>query len=651
MSRQDAILAVGLQQNLIQEELQLCATDNGSGAYALPDYEVALHLESARLEKLRQELVDRDVAQNLANGILREHQSQIQTDRVALLAMVSQDRQAVNDHEAARELAGMAAVTASTGDARRSVDQAICAINQFPHLTQPTTIPRLVQPDQQAAAKTPTHTSAPDPVQLKSTPHLESSVDDDSKVEAPKTSAGMPIATVSCSGKPEVTTTVNNAQPQVNAGNRAAGMSAVSKRKLEDSFDAAQSPAAKRIRREDISTETQMITPLEAGVGTGGRVFNGTLVQVDAAQHSDEDCRYHNLQTITSLDILEQWSLEELRLQDYYHGYRYNKPAGVPQSSNKRSFSGFMGDRIGGSSESAVTKRKLDNGASVELTECIICLKNKVKHESITTECGHTYCRGCITRLFQRSLSNPELFPPRCCKIAIAYDQVHLLFPGEFRQRFDERLEEFETADPIYCPTVDCGKFLPPRIYQQETNTAACDECKEIACTKCRRKAHEEDVCPGDKDLEELRKIGKDFNWQVCYKCKNMVELRIGCYHISCRCGAQFCYLCGVPWTENPKACKCVRFDESHLLTRAREVAQREATNGQATQAQNEAWVDRLRENPDCRHTGWEYVFLKAGDNVVCDIGCGDLNDKGFHFIMECSDCLAEGGLGRVENL
>jgi IBR domain, a half RING-finger domain/Zinc finger, C3HC4 type (RING finger) len=267
-------------------------------------------------------------------------------------------------------------------------------------------------------------------------------------------------------------------------------------------------------------------------VGTGGRAFHGSLVPVEAARQYDEECKFLNLQTITTVYDLNKWSMEELRLQDYYHGYKYGKPAGVPQSSNKRSFDGFSGFIGGLFTGPAATKLKLDSGALVKMMKCVICLEKMPKHDCITIKCGHVYCRGCIRQLFARSLSDPELFPPRCCKEAIPYEQVLFLFPGHFKQRFDERLEEFNTVDPIYCPTVNCGHFLAPRTFNPN-NTTSCKKCKENTCTKCRAKAHGQKNCPADKDFEELRRFGKDSNWQICFRCKNLVELQMGCYHIT----------------------------------------------------------------------------------------------------------------------
>jgi hypothetical protein len=39
------------------------------------------------------------------------------------------------------------------------------------------------------------------------------------------------------------------------------------------------------------------------------------------------------------------------------------------------------------------------------------------------------------------------------------------------------------------------------------------------------------------------------------------VELSTGCFHMTCRCKAQFCYLCAARW----KSCACVQWNERRL--------------------------------------------------------------------------------------
>jgi hypothetical protein len=49
------------------------------------------------------------------------------------------------------------------------------------------------------------------------------------------------------------------------------------------------------------------------------------------------------------------------------------------------------------------------------------------------------------------------------------------------------------------------------------------------------------------EDLAVLR-LSDERGWRRCPECKAMVELSDGCNHISCVCGAHFCYDCGKGW-------------------------------------------------------------------------------------------------------
>lgn len=45
-----------------------------------------------------------------------------------------------------------------------------------------------------------------------------------------------------------------------------------------------------------------------------------------------------------------------------------------------------------------------------------------------------------------------------------------------------------------------------------------------------------------------MLQMGEKSGWRRCYKCRTLVELTQGCSHITCRCKAQFCYICGAVW-------------------------------------------------------------------------------------------------------
>ena len=40
--------------------------------------------------------------------------------------------------------------------------------------------------------------------------------------------------------------------------------------------------------------------------------------------------------------------------------------------------------------------------------------------------------------------------------------------------------------------------------------------------------------------------------WRRCPQCHHMIELYSGCRHITCKCGCEFCYTCGVLWEKVP---------------------------------------------------------------------------------------------------
>lgn len=68
-------------------------------------------------------------------------------------------------------------------------------------------------------------------------------------------------------------------------------------------------------------------------------------------------------------------------------------------------------------------------------------------------------------------------------------------------------------------------------------------------CLTCKRSAHRlGQDCPEDIELETVLKMGEKSGWRRCYKCRNLVELTQGCTHMTCRCKAQFCYICGAVW-------------------------------------------------------------------------------------------------------
>jgi hypothetical protein len=102
----------------------------------------------------------------------------------------------------------------------------------------------------------------------------------------------------------------------------------------------------------------------------------------------------------------------------------------------------------------------------------------------------------------------------------------------------------------------------------------------------------------------------------------------MGCCN-SCRCGAQFCYICGERW----KTCACAQWHEQRLLARANEIVNREQLPAEQMRrnAQVAAQIEDLRENHECTHDQWE----KVRGSYACE-ECYEVKRL---YIYRCSRC------------
>ncbi|KAI6038337.1 hypothetical protein EDC04DRAFT_2695604 [Pisolithus marmoratus] len=72
-------------------------------------------------------------------------------------------------------------------------------------------------------------------------------------------------------------------------------------------------------------------------------------------------------------------------------------------------------------------------------------------------------------------------------------------------------------------------------------------------------------TCRQDQGAEQVLHLGRSEGWARCPGCSQLIELNMGCYHMTCRCRTAFCYLCSARW----KTCSCPQWDEQRLLTAA----------------------------------------------------------------------------------
>ncbi|KAF1992073.1 hypothetical protein K402DRAFT_388639 [Aulographum hederae CBS 113979] len=267
--------------------------------------------------------------------------------------------------------------------------------------------------------------------------------------------------------------------------------------------------------------------------------------------------------------------------------------------------------------------------------QCCSCMEEMPLLMTLAAPCGDVYCRGCIRQLFQGSMTDEELFPPRCCRQNIPVEQLEHIFDQGFIQAFKERALEMATPNRTYCSHPSCARFIPPGSIIADI--ATCPRCNIRTCSLCKQASHEGQLCPEDRAFQMLMDVAGENGWQQCHRCRTMVELNHGCNHMTCRCGAQFCYVCAAQW----KTCECPQWDEDNLLQEGQRRAARDLHQNAVPQPQAvQAAVEHVRENHGCQHPrGWNHLRREQGHNTRCELCPAPGPRNPLIFINECRVC------------
>ena len=144
------------------------------------------------------------------------------------------------------------------------------------------------------------------------------------------------------------------------------------------------------------------------------------------------------------------------------------------------------------------------------------------------------------------------MLPPQCCRIPIPVELITPHLSATSTASFLEKLREHETSNRLYCPKASCSQFIGS--VQLERANVPCPKCKTLVCARCKLFSHPHNVaCVSDTDPRAVLDLAQSKGWKRCPGCSHMVERRQGCYHMTCLCRTQFCYLCAAPW----KTCSC----------------------------------------------------------------------------------------------
>ncbi|KAL0488861.1 hypothetical protein AKO1_013547 [Acrasis kona] len=198
---------------------------------------------------------------------------------------------------------------------------------------------------------------------------------------------------------------------------------------------------------------------------------------------------------------------------------------------------------------------------------CVICL-SEVDVDFIyrLNSCGHdSFCRECMTDYLMDQIKsrNPCKCPIPDCRSEVTKDDLEVLLQKETIDLYDQHsLERVISTNPhqfLNCYTPGC-EYVFFHDGGQDEHDFLCPKCNKRYCLKCKVEYHNQITCEqyqkwaqenetSDMAFEEYKKKS---NGKPCPTCRHFVEKTMGCDHMSCRCGAKFCYKCG-----HSRPCPC----------------------------------------------------------------------------------------------
>lgn len=189
---------------------------------------------------------------------------------------------------------------------------------------------------------------------------------------------------------------------------------------------------------------------------------------------------------------------------------------------------------------------------------CVLCYQILPGREMKSLECGHAFCISCY-RLFltEAVMSGKECVLTKCPMENCLYAIPEVMFQDLLTEKLYEKFRMFLVRSYIernkqakWCPAPGCNAAA---IVRDEDYKEIQCLCGFSWCFVCGKEVHRPLTCEMLKKWDV--KISSDDNetWLIantkkCPKCKNAIQKNLGCMHMTCKCGHQFCWLCLDDW-------------------------------------------------------------------------------------------------------
>ncbi|KAM6424274.1 E3 ubiquitin-protein ligase RNF216 isoform 1-T2 [Liasis olivaceus] len=193
-----------------------------------------------------------------------------------------------------------------------------------------------------------------------------------------------------------------------------------------------------------------------------------------------------------------------------------------------------------------------------QLIECRCCYGEFAFEELTQCADGHLFCKECLIKYAQEAVFGSGKSELSCmegsCTCSFPTSELEKVLPENILCKYYERKAEEEVAAACADELVRCPFCNFPALLDKDVKRFSCPNpcCRKETCRKCQGlwKEHMNLSCEqlAEKDdikyrtsIEEKMTAARI---RKCHKCATGLIKSEGCNRMSCRCGAQMCYLC-----------------------------------------------------------------------------------------------------------
>ncbi|XP_041893028.1 E3 ubiquitin-protein ligase RNF216 [Corvus kubaryi] len=193
-----------------------------------------------------------------------------------------------------------------------------------------------------------------------------------------------------------------------------------------------------------------------------------------------------------------------------------------------------------------------------QMIECRCCYGEFAFEELTQCADGHLFCKECLIKYAQEAVFGSGKSELSCmegsCTCSFPTSELEKVLPENILCKYYERKAEEEVAAACADELVRCPFCNFPALLDSDVKRFSCPNprCRKETCRKCQGlwKEHMNLTCEqlAEKDdikyrtsIEEKMTAARI---RKCHKCGTGLIKSEGCNRMSCRCGAQMCYLC-----------------------------------------------------------------------------------------------------------